>query len=88
MVGQALQALARKGWAQDVAQEAGARWLVEGASAGSGVEIEPVVLHDEVPHDFRATAIHDADGVTLAFGRARGDGRGEAAWGRGRAGRP
>ena len=88
MVGQALEALARKRWPEHIAQEAGARGLVGGAGAGLGVQVEALVLHDEVAHDLRAAAVHDADGVTLAFSRARGDGRGAAAWGRGWVGRP
>jgi hypothetical protein len=48
MVGQALEALARERWPKHIAQEAGARGLVERTGAGLRVQVEAVVLHDEV----------------------------------------
>ena len=71
MVGQALEALARKRWPEHIAQEAGARGLVGGAGAGLGVQVEALVLHDEVADDFGTAAVHDADGVAFPLGGAR-----------------
>ena len=72
MVRQDGEAILCKRWAQDVAQKAGAAFVIDGTRVGLRVKVKAAFLQHETPDDLRPTTCGQDHGLAPELGRSRG----------------